>query len=181
MEHMLRYLIEHGQVWVLEQREMHRPGAIPLHHDLRSTFEPFFGGELLDSTRFKAVPVIENPGFYRELEAAGQSIPLDFTVMHGITFEDTVLLSERYLGEDELSPGLLFHELVHVAQYRQLGVAEFVTRYIRGWAENGYDYQAIPLERDAYQLQERYERNPEQPFFVSEEVARRLRGGLEDK
>ena len=107
MEHMLRYLIEHGQVWVLEQREVHRPGAIPLSHDLRSTFEPFFGGELLDSTRFKPVSIIENPGFYRELEATGQSIPLDFTMMHGITFEDTVLLSERYLGEDELSPGLL--------------------------------------------------------------------------
>ncbi len=101
--------------------------------------------------------------------------------MHGITFEDTVLLSERYLGEDELSPRLLFHELVHVAQYRQLGIADFVSRYIRGWAENGYDYHAIPLERDAYRLLERYERNPEQPFSVSEEVAQRLRGGLEDK
>ena len=60
-------------------------------------------------------------------------------------------------------------------------IADFVTRYIRGWAENGYDYHAIPLERDAYRLQERYERNPEQSFSVSEEVARRLRGGLEDK
>ena len=181
MQRMLDYLIEHGQVWVLEQREVHRAGAISLNQHLRSAFEPFFSGELLDSTRFKAVPVIENPGFYRELEAAGQFIPLDFTVMHGVTFEDTVLLSERYLGEDELSPGLLFHELVHVVQYRRLGIAEFVTRYIRGWAENGYDYHAIPLERDAYRLQERYERNPEQPFSVSEEVARRRRGGLEDK
>ncbi len=59
MEHMLRYLIEHGQVWVLEQRAVHRPDAIPLNHDLRSAFEPFFSGEFLDSTRFKAVPVIE--------------------------------------------------------------------------------------------------------------------------
>ncbi len=56
-----------------------------------------------------------------------------------------------------------------------------MTRYIRGWAENGYDYNAIPLERDAYQLQERYERNPDQPFSVSEEVAQRLGSGLEDK
>ena len=181
MEHMLRYLIEHGQLWVLEQREVHRAGAMPLTQHLRTAFKPFFTGELLDSTRFKAVPVIENPDFYRELEAAGQSVPLDFTVMYGITFEDTVLLSERYLGEDELSPGILFHELVHVVQYRQLGIADFVTRYVRGWAENGYDYRAIPLERDAYQLQERYERNPERPFSVSEEVARRLRCGLDDK
>ena len=106
-------------------------------------------------------------------------MPLDFTVMHGITFEDTILLSERYLVERELSPGLQFHELVHVAQYRQLGVAEFVTRYVRGWAENDYDYYAILLEQDAYELQGRYERNPKQPFSVQEEVARRLRGGHE--
>ena len=45
---MLRYLIEHGQVWVLEQRAVHRPDANPLNHDLRSTFEPYFGGEFLD-------------------------------------------------------------------------------------------------------------------------------------
>ena len=89
---MLDYLIEHGQVWIVEQREVHRPGAVPLSRHVRWAFEPFFGGELLDSTRFKIVPVIENPGFYRELEAAGQSIPLDFTVMNGITFEDSVLL-----------------------------------------------------------------------------------------
>lgn len=176
---MLDYLIAHGQVWILEQREVHRPGAIPLDQRLRSAFERFFGGELLESARFKTVPVIENPSFYRELEAMGQLIPLDFTVMGGITFEDTILLSERYLEEHELSPGLLFHELVHVVQYRRLGVAEFVTRYVRGWAENGYEYRAIPLEQDAYELQARYERSPMQPFSVREEVARRLPSGLE--
>ncbi len=68
-----------------------------------------------------------------------------------------------------------------VSYSRLMEIAEFVTRYLRAWAENDYDYHAIPLERDAYQLQERYQRNPEQPFSVQEEVARRLRDGLEGR
>ncbi len=171
---MLSYLIENGETWILEQRELHRPGAIPLSQHLRSTFEQFFSGDILDSAVFKTVPVIKNPGFYRELEAVGQSIPLDFTEMQGITFVDTILLSERYLGEHGLSPALRFHELVHVTQYHILGVAEFILRYVHGWAENGYEYHANPLERDAYELQDRFELGPKDSFSVHEEVTRRL-------
>ena len=50
----------------------------------------------------------------------------------------------------------------------------FVQQYIQGWAQNGFQYGAIPLERDAYELQQRYELQPEQAFSVREEVRRRL-------
>ena len=170
-QQLIEYLIAEGQSWVLEQRELHRPAVIPLDALVREKFNPFFEDAVLNEGRFKGVPAIQNPSFYAELEAMGQSIPLDFTAMHGITFIDTVLLSQRF-GQTSF-PGLLFHELVHVVQYRILGVAEFVTRYVRGWAENGYRYEAIPLERDAYELQHRYEANPNQPFSVREEVTQR--------
>lgn len=169
---LLAYLITDGQGWVSEERDLHRPGAIPLDPQARSQFVLFFEDAVLDGARFKAVPTINNPGFYRDLEAKGYEIPLDFTSMHGITFVDTILLSQRF--QQSWSPALLFHELVHVVQYQSLGIAEFVTRYINGWAENSYQYRAIPLEHDAYELQARYEARPTEPFSVAEEVSRRL-------
>ena len=95
--------------------------------------------------------------------------------MAGITFIDTILLSVSHLEGGKPSLGLLFHELVHVIQYRLLGVETFIDLYVRGWAENGMDYYAIPLERDAYELQNRYETDPTRPFSVASEVARRLK------
>ena len=173
-EQLLDYLIQNGQAWVLEQRNLHRPEAVSLNQQARSAFGPFFDGKLLDLARFKMVPGIKNPGFYRELEAMGQLIPLDFTTTHGITFQDTVLLSEHHMQSHGSPLGLLFHELVHVAQYQCLGVPEFVRRYVSGWAENGYEYIAIPLERDAYELQNWYEMSPTQPFSVEQQVIGRL-------
>lgn len=46
---------------------------------------------------------------------------------------------------------LLAHELVHVAQYRDLGVARFLTHYLRDLARARFRYSdALPLEAPAY-------------------------------
>ncbi len=50
-------------------------------------------------------------GFVEETD--GQ--PLDFSQMTGITFNDTVVLSDAYFEETDLVL-LLFHECVHLAQ-----------------------------------------------------------------
>ena len=64
---------------------------------------------------------------------------------------------------------LLFHELVHVEQYRQLGIPRFSELYVRGFL-NGASYVAIPLEVNAYTLGGRFENNPAQQFSVADEV-----------
>lgn len=174
MDEDIRYLIEQGEAWIREQRTLHRPDASPLNDRAATTLAPFFGPDILRDVRFKSVPVVENPGFYKDLEAAGRPIPIDFSDTHGITFEDTVLLSERYVSADGPPMSLLFHELVHMVQYRLLGVGGFVERYVTGWAENGFEYMAIPLERDAYDLEERFTANPHTPFPVRAEISRRL-------
>lgn len=69
---------------------------------------------------------------------------------------------------------LLFHELIHVVQYETIGLQVFVEQYIQGWAQSGFQYTAIPLERDVYDLQDRYESHPQQGFSVRAEVRRRL-------
>jgi len=78
--------------------------------------------------------MIANPPFYGALEEAGIGIPLDFRGMTGITFIDTVLISQvAPVPEGEWLP-LLFHELVHVLRYQELGLEKFVRVYVMGWA-----------------------------------------------
>jgi hypothetical protein len=70
--------------------------------------------------------------------------------------------------------GLLFHELVHVEQYRQLGIPRFWELYVRGFLSGG-GCEGIPLEVGAYELGRRFETGPRQRFSVAEEVARWVR------
>lgn len=87
----------------------------------------------------------------------------DQSQMAAITFDDVVVAHE------EFSKGLLFHELVHVAQYRLLGVPGFSELYVRGFLTGG-SYNAIPLETNACTLQHRFESDSLRAFSVEEEV-----------
>jgi hypothetical protein len=62
--------------------------------------------------------------------------------MGAITFSDVVVSHEAFSNE------LLFHELVHVVQYRQFGIARFSDLYLHGF-RNGGCYEAIPLKVNA--------------------------------
>jgi len=86
-----------------------------------------------------------------------------FSTMAAVTFCDVVVSHQPF------SNGLLFHELVHVEQYRQLGIPRFAELYVRGFL-SGDGYDGIPLEINAYGLGGRFERNPETRFSVADEV-----------
>jgi hypothetical protein len=67
-----------------------------------------------------------------------------------------VILLRRGHGHDE---ALLAHELVHVRQWRELGAARFLGRYLVAYARGraaglGHQraYEAIPLEVEARRL-----------------------------
>jgi hypothetical protein len=62
---------------------------------------------------------VTNPDFYSTLRTMGFSNLPEFAQMAAITFQDVIVSYETF------SEGLLFHELVHVEQYRQLGVSRF--------------------------------------------------------
>ncbi len=174
MEQQLDYLIENGTKWIVEQRQHHRPSAVELPASIKATLGPFFSPEALSAVRIKEVAQIENPGFYDDLRKAGREIPLDFSRMDGIAFVDTVLLSQSHPTSQQDFLAMIFHECVHIVQYRLLGVDEFIRRYIQGWAMCGFDYYKIPLEKCAYELQARFEAAPNIPFSVESEVARDL-------
>ena len=80
------------------------------------------------------------------------------------------------VSPEPFSDGLLFHELVHVEQYRQLSIPSFSELYVRGFLDGG-SYEAIPLEVNAYSLENRFRRDPGQAFSVRAEVTKWLSAG----
>lgn len=168
LDEFLAYLITEGSAWIGRQRERLRPTASNLQDEQIEHLSAHFRPETLGTVRYQLIDHIENPAFYEELIRNGIDIPLDFSQMVGITFYDTISISRKKLRRQYLIR-LLFHECVHVAQYRHLGVAAFISRYVQGWADHGFNYFTIPLERQAYELERRYAQG--EIFSVEEEVA----------
>ena len=99
----------------------------------------------------------------------GPKSPIEGTPL-GVTFVDVVV------SHEEFSDDLLFHELVHVAQYAQLGSKEFSLRYVNGFIKSR-SYEGIPLEEQARELEARFSGDPKQPFSVADEVRKWLEAG----
>ena len=134
--------------YVREKRAQYHPLTAPLSFsDLWSRF--FSAGDL---ARIRVVQPgrerVPNPPFYSKLEKLGFVGLPNFTTMAAITFDDVVVF------HDLLTPQLIFHELVHVVQYRLLGIDEFARLYVRGYLHGGYE--GTPLEVCAYQLDGRF-------------------------
>ncbi|WP_130419184.1 hypothetical protein [Edaphobacter modestus] len=132
----------------------------------------FFSSQLLDETRLLVLNEerVDNPDFYPMLQRMGFDNLPDQATMAAVTFADCVV-SHGYCTDE-----LLFHELVHVEQYRQLGIPKFADLYLRGFLSGG-GYFEIPLERNAYALGELYGRNHSRPFSVADEVGRWISEG----
>ena len=164
------FLYEQVPAWITEQEALLRVIALPLPSDLLERLAPFFGEALADA-KISSVPV-SNPTWYGDLRTRGvdQRDLLDFSNLVAITFNTTVNLLP---DAPEPTMGLLFHEFVHVLQYRLIGVQEFTRRYVDGWlVGKGFidrpdlRYVSIPLERQAYDLQARFAAAPDSAFSV---------------
>ncbi len=156
--------------YIIAQRERFSPQAVPLDAAQRAVLAGFFLPRALEAAQVLILHGIRvgNPPFYPVLAGMGFSGLPDFSQMAAITFRDVVV------SHVSLSDGLLLHELVHVEQYRQLGIPRFAGLYVRGFLSSG-GYDGIPLETNAYALGRRFEANPRQKFSVAEEVARWVR------
>ena len=153
--------------YISTQREKYAPRAIPLSAQQQAALKGFFSSQVLDGTRLLVLrgERVGNPDFYPMLRGLGFNNLPDQSTMGAITFCDVVVSHEPF------SDGLLFHELVHVEQYRQLGIPRFSELYVRGFL-NGGSYDAIPLEVNAYSLGGCFEQNPARQFSVEGEVKR---------
>jgi len=153
--------------YISTQREKYAPRAIPLSVQQQAVLKGFFSPQVLDGTRLLVLrgERVGNPDFYPMLKSLGFNNLPDQSMMGAITFNDVVVSHEAF------SNGLLFHELVHVEQYRQLGIPRFSELYVQGFL-NGGSYEAIPLEVNAYTLGGRFESHPQRLFSVENEVRR---------
>lgn len=164
--------IRWGTRWVASRRDHHRPRASPLDPAERDELTPHFPSGVLGAVRVRRVESIEPPRTLAALGRLGVDAPLAGGTIRGIAFDDTIVVLDRLPAAAATS--LLFHELIHVVQYRLLGVRGFVERYVRGWLESEGSYRDIPLERDAYELQRRHAEEPGRPIRVLEAVVARL-------
>jgi len=82
-----------------------------------------------------------------------------------LTFVDTVVSHEAFTDR------LLLRELVRVVQYEKLGLKEFAAKYVTGFLSDG-SYEAIPLEMNAHELDDRCAAATTKAFSVADEVQR---------
>jgi len=158
--------------YIVSQRDRFLSRSVKLSGAQNVAIGGFFRADLLETTQIVVLEKerIGNPGFYAMLQGMGFSNLPDFVRMAAVTFKDVVVSHEPF------SDGLLFHEFVHVEQYRQLGVPRFAELYVRGFL-NGGGYDGIPLEINAYELGSRFEEHPERGFSVEAEVSSWIRQG----
>lgn len=133
--------------YITTQREKYSTRATPLSAQQKAKMTGFFSPQLLDDARQLVLggERVVNPDFYPMLRNMGFNNLPDQSAMGVITFSDTVV------SHGPFTDGLLFHELVHVEQYRQLGIPRFSELYVHGFLTGG-GYDGIPLERNAYML-----------------------------
>jgi hypothetical protein len=151
--------------YISSSRTKYAPQAVPLSDAQRAAMQQFFPAAVLDSARLCVLrgTRVPNPSMYSMAKMMGiRNLP-DFSDMAAITFVDVIV------SHEEFTDALLFHELVHVTQYRQMGVKEFAARYVNGFIQGG-SYEEIPLEKNAYLLEERFSKDAARVFSVDDEV-----------
>ena len=158
--------------YITGSRRKYSPRAMALSAEQQAAMRSFFAPEILTASRLLVLKGsrISDPPFYAMARMMGiRNLP-SFSDVAAVTFVDVVV------SHEEFSDDLLFHELVHVAQYAQLGSKEFSVRYVNGFIKSG-SYDGIPLEEQARELEARFTANGKQPFSVSDEVRSWIEAG----
>jgi hypothetical protein len=113
-----------------------------------SRLPEYFPSAVLDAARVVTVAKIPFPPItdlgiaFAELSQMGLS---------AVTYDDTIFVHQALRAET-----IHFHELVHVVQWRAIGVNPFMLTYGLGVVERGYAHS--PLEAIAYDLQSQFDR-----------------------
>jgi len=151
--------------YISSSRKKYLANAVALSAEQSAAMESYFPADVLHQTRLLVLKGqrIQDPGFYTMARMMGFKDLPSFSDVAAVTFVDVIV------SHEEFTDTLLFHELVHVVQYAQLGVKEFGAHYVSGFVTGG-GYDEIPLEKNAYELEQRYNANKAQTFSVSDEV-----------
>jgi hypothetical protein len=154
----LEEITEQGFRWVLSMQARHRKGSRPLAATEIAAMGAHFEPETLALARIAKVREVQEPPFVGRWRKQGVPGLVDFRQTAGIVFVDTILVAEKFPHGGSRWHSLLFHELVHVAQWRLLTPGRMIREYMEGWARNGFAYHRIPMEVQAFELQTAFDR-----------------------
>lgn len=134
--------------WIDDLLATYYPESTPVSLQGFQKIPRYFPGPLLEETRVATVAKVPFP----PLGQFGLDAFSDMEQMPivGITYNDTFFVHERHRTES-----LFFHELVHVVQWKRLGVEPFLLAYGAGLLQFGYENS--PLEQMAYDLQRAFD------------------------
>jgi len=156
---------------IASRRLKHLPNARPLTSTERSALSGHFSEECLGSARVASVDQIPTPSFVRAIldrsDFLRKRVRFDFSAASGMTLGECILIAVP-----DPSVELLFHELVHVEQYRILGIKGFARHYVQGVVHANFVYEKIPIEAIAFGLTSRYLDG--ESFTVRDELLRLL-------
>jgi hypothetical protein len=160
-------LIGEAVVWLQQQRDKHYALGNSLTETVKMKLRPFFPVEILDRLRIKDLSgtgeTIPYPPFYERVRAGGARVVPDAAHMTAIPFIDVALFNRQ--------PTLrtVFHTLVHVSQFSILGLERVMRGYFETLNESGL-WMVVPFEEQAYQLDARFTKDPDDHFPVESEI-----------
>ncbi len=165
LEHVAGAAVAH---YIEYERDRWHGLGKPLQESQKNRFSAYFGEEDLERVRIienQRLPIPRPPEYRHLLRWTGWSLP-DPDGVAAITFDSVVI------SRDTIWDSLLFHEMVHVAQFRLLGVRRFSQEYVRGFFVSK-SYTGISLEACAFELESRFLRGLE-TFQVESEIEKWL-------
>lgn len=153
------------QDYIVSSQKKYCARAVPLTPEQKAAMQPFYAAEILDQTRLLVLrgERVQDPPFYGMARMMGIKNLPSFASTAAVTFVNVIV------SHEDFTESLLFHELVHAVQYDRLGTKEFSSLYVEGFLKGGA-YEEIPLEKNAYLLEQRYSADKSQPFSVADEV-----------
>lgn len=142
----LNFALPAVRSWIEKTLEDHKHNGVPVITLGFSRLEKVFSSDLLK--RAKVIAVTEKIP-YPPVSSMGlpELQQMETTPFSGITFKDTFFVREDMMHSESIH----FHELVHVVQWDQLGVNNFLLAYAAGLIQFGYENS--PFEQMAYKLQ----------------------------
>jgi hypothetical protein len=167
-------LVAEAVAWMQQQRDKYYPLGEPLPEPEKRKLRPFFPGASLDRLRIKHVALtgetIPYPPFYERVRAGGARVVPDAAHMTAMPFIDVALFNR------EPTLRTIFHTLVHVTQFRMVGLEKVMSGYFQALNESGL-WMVVPYEEQAYRMDARYTKDPFDIFSVDEEIREWLRSG----
>jgi hypothetical protein len=152
--------------YLRDERTLYVPTSEPLAANWKAIVQHYFPKALLDTIRTVILTEgvrVPPPFFYAEAVALSSGNFPDFVHLASITYVDIVVFHAA------ITPRKLFHGLVHAQQFASLGLEAYAGLYLRGFLRTR-SWLSIPLEQQAFKLEERFMSAPTTPFSVEEEV-----------